>query len=77
MPLSQTWRKTGLLYPKQCKPFCGVKDIQIPYEALKQLTRTNKTISKPELHAFIDGLSLPDQVKNELKAISPFNYTGI
>ncbi len=31
-----------------------------PYEALKQLTRTNKTISKPELHAFIDGLSLPD-----------------
>jgi adenylosuccinate lyase len=48
-----------------------------PYEALKQLTRTNKTISKPELHAFIDGLSLSDHVKNELKAISPFNYTGI
>ncbi len=48
-----------------------------PYEALKQLTRTNKTISKPELHAFIDGLSLPDKVKSELKAISPFNYTGI
>jgi adenylosuccinate lyase len=48
-----------------------------PYEALKQLTRTNKTISKPELHAFIDGLSLPDHVKTELKAISPFNYTGI
>jgi adenylosuccinate lyase len=44
---------------------------------LKQLTRTNKTISKPELHAFIDGLSLPDKVKSELKAISPFNYTGI
>jgi adenylosuccinate lyase len=48
-----------------------------PYEALKQLTRTHKTISKPELHAFIDGLSLSDSVKNELKAISPFNYTGI
>jgi adenylosuccinate lyase len=48
-----------------------------PYEALKQLTRTNKTISKPELHAFIDGLSLPDKVKKELKDISPFNYTGI
>jgi adenylosuccinate lyase len=48
-----------------------------PYEALKQLTRTNKTVSKPELHSFIDGLSLPDKVKNELKAISPFNYTGI
>jgi adenylosuccinate lyase len=48
-----------------------------PYEALKQLTRTNKTISKPELHAFIDGLFLPDKVKKELKDISPFNYTGI
>ncbi len=48
-----------------------------PYEALKQLTRTNKVISKPELHAFIDGLSLPDTVKKELKAISPFNYTGV
>lgn len=48
-----------------------------PYEALKQLTRTNKTITKPEMHAFIDGLSLPDHIKNELKAISPFNYTGI
>ncbi len=48
-----------------------------PYEALKQLTRTNKVISKPELHAFIDGLSLPVAVKNELKAISPFNYTGV
>jgi adenylosuccinate lyase len=48
-----------------------------PYEALKQLTRTNKTISRTDLHAFIDGLSLSDKVKNELKAISPFNYTGI
>jgi len=48
-----------------------------PYEALKQLTRTNKTISKTDLHAFIDGLSLTDRVKNELKAISPFNYTGL
>jgi adenylosuccinate lyase len=48
-----------------------------PYEALKQLTRTNKTISKPQLHAFIDGLSLPEHIKTELKAISPFNYTGI
>jgi len=48
-----------------------------PYEALKQLTRTNKAISKPDLHAFIDGLTLPENVKSELKAISPFNYTGI
>jgi adenylosuccinate lyase len=48
-----------------------------PYEALKQLTRTNKMIGKSELHAFIDSLSLPDPVKTELKAITPFNYTGL
>lgn len=48
-----------------------------PYEALKGLTRTNKTVSKTELHTFIDGLEVSDSVKAELKAISPFNYTGL
>jgi adenylosuccinate lyase len=48
-----------------------------PYEALKELTRTNKTVSKADFHAFIDGLAITDAVKNELKAITPFNYTGI
>jgi adenylosuccinate lyase len=48
-----------------------------PYEVLKELTRTNKTLCKAELHAFIEGLNIPDSVKNELKAITPFNYTGV
>jgi adenylosuccinate lyase len=48
-----------------------------PYEALKNLTRTNKTITRDELHDFIDGLKVTDNVKTELKAITPFNYTGI
>jgi len=48
-----------------------------PYEALKDLTRTNKSISRVELHAFIDGLKVSDHVKNELKTLTPFNYTGI
>jgi adenylosuccinate lyase len=48
-----------------------------PYEALKELTRTNKTVSKADLHAFIEGLSIPDQVKHELRMISPLNYTGL
>lgn len=47
-----------------------------PYEALKQLTRTQKQVSREELHAFIDGLEVTDAVKIELKALSPFNYTG-
>jgi adenylosuccinate lyase len=48
-----------------------------PYEALKDLTRTNKTITRDELHDFIDGLKVTDNVKTELKAITPLNYTGI
>jgi len=47
-----------------------------PYEALKQLTRTNSEINQQVIHNFIDGLEVSDEVKIELKAISPFNYTG-
>lgn len=47
-----------------------------PYEALKELTRQNNKIGEKEIHAFIEGLKVSDQVKIELKAITPFNYTG-
>jgi adenylosuccinate lyase len=48
-----------------------------PYEALKQLTRTNRQITMYDLHDFIDHLKIPDTVKAELKLISPLNYTGL
>ncbi|WP_026462754.1 adenylosuccinate lyase [Adhaeribacter aquaticus] len=48
-----------------------------PYEALKALTRTNEKISAQTMATFIDTLEVSDAVKQELKAISPFNYTGI
>jgi adenylosuccinate lyase len=48
-----------------------------PYEALKDLTRTNAHVTKDTLHAFIEGLNVSEAVKNELKSISPHNYTGI
>lgn len=47
-----------------------------PYEALKQLTRTNKPMSRELIHEFIDTLAVPDAIKQELKSISPHNYTG-
>jgi adenylosuccinate lyase len=47
-----------------------------PYEALKDLTRTNSHITRETLHQFIDGLNVNDAVKSELKKISPHNYTG-
>ena len=48
-----------------------------PYEALKDLTRVNEKITKETISRFIDGLELQDEVKQELKNITPFNYTGL
>ena len=48
-----------------------------PYEIMKELTRSNKRVDKNSLHEFIDKLDINDNIKNELKQISPYNYTGI
>ena len=48
-----------------------------PYEALKSLTRGNNTINQESIHHFVDGLEVNDELKRELKSITPFNYTGI
>ena len=47
-----------------------------PYEALLDLTRTNQKITSESIMNFIESLDLSDEVKAELKAITPFNYTG-
>lgn len=48
-----------------------------PYEALKDLTRGNNKIDKKAIHQFIDKLKIKEEVKKELKKITPHNYTGI
>ncbi len=48
-----------------------------PYEALKELTRTNSKITAQSIAGFINGLNVSDSIKDRLKNISPFNYTGI
>jgi adenylosuccinate lyase len=48
-----------------------------PYEALKELTRTNTAINKDSIHAFIETLNVSDDIKTELKQITPSNYLGI
>ena len=48
-----------------------------PYEALKDLTRKNEVIDKEAIHNFIDNLNVSDEIKAELKKITPQNYTGI
>jgi adenylosuccinate lyase len=48
-----------------------------PYEALKDLTRGKDKIDKKSIHQFIDNLKVKDDIKKELKKITPHNYTGI
>ena len=48
-----------------------------PYEALKALTRTNSEITEQSIRHFIDTLDVSDAVKEELKKITPHNYTGM
>lgn len=48
-----------------------------PYEALKDLTRGNNKIDKKAIHQFIDKLKVKDEIKRDLKKITPHNYTGV
>ncbi len=48
-----------------------------PYEALKALTRTNDAITENSIADFIETLNVSDDIKKELKQISPYNYTGL
>jgi adenylosuccinate lyase len=53
------------------------EDYPKPYEALKDLTRGKNGITRESMHAFIDSLQIAQVVKEELKKITPHNYTGI
>jgi len=46
------------------------------YELLKDLTRTNEAINQVSIHKFVDGLTVSDEVKQELKRVTPFSYVG-
>ena len=48
-----------------------------PYEALKALTRTNQHMTEETIHQFIQELNVSSDVKEELMAITPWNYTGM
>jgi adenylosuccinate lyase len=48
-----------------------------PYEALHELTQNNKKITSESIRSFVESLEISDEVKAELKVITPFNYTGL
>ena len=51
--------------------------VEKPYEALKELTRGNAKVTPESLAQFIDSLNVSQDVKIELKLITPHNYTGV
>lgn len=48
-----------------------------PYEALKDLTRVNNVINQETISRFVEGLNVSSEVKDEIRRITPLNYTGI
>ena len=48
-----------------------------PYEALKDLTRTNEKINAVSIEKFINSLDVSDDIKKELRRITPENYVGV
>ena len=48
-----------------------------PYETLKNLTRTNEKINKKSIRNFIETLNVSESIKDELRSLTPQNYTGI
>merc|ERR1712193_523340 len=47
-----------------------------PYEALRDLTRTNEAMNQKRIHSFVDGLNVNAEIKAELKKVTPYNYVG-
>ena len=54
-----------------------VEGYEYPYEALKALTRTNQAITESSIKEFIETLEVSEEIKKELRVITPHNYTGI
>jgi adenylosuccinate lyase len=48
-----------------------------PYEALKAFSRTNAKLNEAAMLEFIESLQIAEKVKAEMRAITPFNYTGV
>ena len=63
------WRKLSRLFCAEAYPH--------PYEALKALTRTNQAITEGAIKEFIETLNVSEDIKKELRVITPHNYTGI
>ena len=68
---SEVSRSNTLYHPSNTERYKN------PYEALKELTRGKDKVGKDEIRYFIDTLDVSEDVKKELRRLSPFNYFGV
>jgi adenylosuccinate lyase len=75
--LEQDLENNWLVVSEAIQTILRREGFENPYELLRDLTRTNKKIGYDEISAFVDSLSIPEEIKTEIKKVTPFNYTGI
>ena len=75
--IKEDLKKNWIVIAEAIQTILRREGVDKPYELLKDLTRNNKKIDKSTFAKFIDSLNVSQEVKNELKEITPYNYTGI
>jgi adenylosuccinate lyase len=76
MAIHQELENNWIVIAEAIQTILRREGMEKPYELLKDFSRTNKKPTKEDFHLFIDSLAVSDEVKLELKAISPQNYIG-
>ena len=69
-------RKNWMVVAEAIQTVLRREGVDKPYELLKDLTRGTEAVTEEVMNTFIDGLSVKEEVKDELKKFTPFNYVG-
>ena len=75
--LNEDLNKNWIVVAEAIQTILRKEGFKNPYEALKELTRSNTKVDQQEIQKFIEELNIDEQVKSKLKSITPFNYTGL
>ena len=75
--LNEDLNKNWIVVAEAIQTILRKEGFKNPYEALKELTRSNTKVDQYEIQKFIEELNVDEQVKSKLKSITPFNYTGL
>ena len=75
--LNEDLNKNWIVVAEAIQTILRKEGFKNPYEALKELTRSNTKVDQKEIQKFIEELNIDEEVKSKLKSITPFNYTGL